>query len=74
MLTIVASWDARSGEGRIHLSLDSALFDADSRQAMAQAKVHELEALQGDQPVEFMIAHARTLSDFRRTDPRFYDA
>jgi hypothetical protein len=74
MVTIVASWDVRTAEARIHLSLDSNLFDRDTRLSMAKAKVTELEALYADQPVEVVMASARTLDEFRQTDPRFYGA
>lgn len=74
MVTIVASWDVRTAEARIHMSLDSAMFDRDTRLAMAQAKVEELESSFGDQPIEVMIASARSLDEFKKTDPRFYGA
>jgi hypothetical protein len=72
VVTVVATWDARTAEARIHLSLDSHLFDTASRVAMAQAKVEELEQLYSDQPVEVVMASARSLDEFRKTDPRFY--
>lgn len=70
-MTVVASWDVRTAEARIHLSLDSTLFDTDTRLGMAEAKVKELEAQFGDQPIELVVASARSLDEFRRTDPRF---
>ena len=74
MVTIVASWDARTSVGQIHMSLDSMFFDSQTRLAMARQKVQELEACFGDQPIELMIASARSVEDFRKTDPRFYGA
>lgn len=74
MVTVVASWNAETGEAKIHLSLDSTFFGREQRLAMAQEKVQELEAAFDGQPIELMIASARSLDDFRRTDPRFLDA
>ena len=74
MVTIVASWDARTSVGQIHMSLDSKLFDTETRLTIARQKVKELEASFGDQPIELMIASARSVEDFRKTDPRFYGA
>ncbi len=74
MVTIVASWDERTAEARIHMSLDSMMFDRDTRLSMAQAKVEELEASYGDEPIELMVASARSLDEFKKTDPRFYNA
>lgn len=70
-MTIVASWDVRTAEARIHLSLDSNFFDQATRLSMATAKVTELENLYGDQPIEVILASSDSLDEFKRTDPRF---
>lgn len=74
MVTIVASWDVQTCEAYVHMVLDSASYDTKSRIAMAEAKVNELESRFGDRPVEVVVANARSLEDFCKTDPRFYGA
>lgn len=73
MQTIVASWNHKTESGKIHLSLDSRFFDADTRYSMAEAKVAELEAEDSEGCVEVIMAHAPSLDDFKLTDPRFLD-
>ncbi len=72
MVTIVASWDVRTAEAQVHMVLDSDTYDLDSRLSLAEAKVDELEALYGEQPVEIVMASARSLEDFQKTDHLFY--
>lgn len=69
----MASWNHKTESGHIHLSLDSRLFDADTRFSMAEAKVTELEAQDQEGCVEVILAHAPSLEDFKATDPRFLD-
>lgn len=74
MVTIVATWDHQNHQAQIHLSLDSRLFERDYRLTAAEQKVAELEERYGDQGVEVICAHARSLDEFRLTDPRFAGA
>lgn len=73
MQTIVASWNHKTETGRIHLSLDSRLFDSETRFTMAETKVAELEAQDKEGCVEVILAHAPSLEEFKATDPRFLD-
>lgn len=71
MVTVVATWDHQKEQGQIHLTLESSLFDLDARLEGAEQKVRELESLVDTNSVEVILAHARTLDEFKRTDPRF---
>lgn len=73
MVTVVASWDARTAEARLPMSLSSDLYDSDTRLSLAEARAQQLETRWGDQPVEVVLSY-RTLDEFRRTDPRFAGA
>lgn len=70
----MASWNHKTETGQIHLSLDSRLFDSETRFSMAEQKVTEIEALDTDGCVEVILAHAPSLEEFKATDPRFLDA
>jgi len=71
--TIVASWNHKTETGQIHLSLDSRLFNSETRFSMAEAKVAELEAQDNEGHLEVILSHAPSVEDFKATDPRFLD-
>lgn len=74
MINVVASWDKHSGQAQIHLVLDSQTMPADERRAQVVAAVKALEAQIDKDRVEIISGVARSLQDFRDTDPRFLHA
>lgn len=74
MLTIVAVWDAQTGRSRVVETLDSASLPAPERRKRAQEKVLELERQFPPDRYEVVLAVARSLEEFRRTDSRFLEA
>lgn len=74
MVTIVASWDAASGQSLIHMVLEKGVESDDARRARARQKVEELESQFDSSRVEVIYSVARSLDDFRSTDPRFASA
>ena len=74
MVTIVASWDRLTGESRIHMVLEKGQESDEARRARARAKVDELSADLDMERFEIIYSIARSVDDFRSTDPRFYQA
>ncbi len=74
MINVVASWDKVSGQSRIHLVLDDKDLPAPERRAQVLATVQALEAQLDAERVEVVSGIARSLQDFRDTDPRFLHA
>lgn len=74
MINVVASWDKVSGQSRIHLILDDKDLPTAERRAQVVATVKALEAQFDAERVEVVSGIARSLQDFRDTDPRFLHA
>lgn len=74
VINVVASWDKVSGQSQIHLVLDSQELPAAERRAQVVAAVRALEARIDTDCVEVISGVARSLQDFRDTDPRFLHA
>jgi len=74
VINVVASWDKESGRSQIHLVLDDKQLPAAERRAQVVAVVQALEAQIDKNRVEVVSGVARTLQDFRDTDPRFLHA
>ncbi|MFN8609575.1 MAG: hypothetical protein U0931_18695 [Vulcanimicrobiota bacterium] len=74
MINVVASWDKVTGQSRIHLILDSNQMPTAERRAQVVATVRALEAEFDAERVEVVSGVARSLKDFRETDPRFLHA
>lgn len=71
---MVASWNKVTGEALLHLVLDSQQVPTPERRAQVVAKVLALEAQMDMDQVEVISGVARTLQEFRDTDPRFLRA